>query len=445
MGAIALSIAGSPTILQSETPAPSPAFSEHDARCAGKEGWSDAAPPVHIFGNIYDVGTCGIVVLLLTGPDGDIVIDAAPADATPGVLANIERLGIRLAEVKVLLSSHEHVDHAGGLAGLQRRTGAKLMALAAAKSTLETGIVAAEDPQRGSLPNFDGVHVDRVLRDGDSVNVGPLHLTAHATPGHSPGSTTWSWKSCEQGGCRSVVYADSVSAVSSDKYRFADHPKYVAMFRRSIAKIAALTCDLIITPHPGASDLYGRLAGKSPISNPKACRDYAATGSANLDSRLASESATRTVATRTVATEPVLAPWQQAHSSATVSERSEAAVRDADDNWGKAEARGDAAFVDWLLLPEYQSVDPTGKATGKNAIVAGTRARGSSPEAAARIAAWRAAHPTRAQVTMFGDTAILTWISLLPATDGRISSSDIFVYRDGHWHAIYSQHSEMSS
>ena len=266
-------------------------FAEHQAQCAGKDGWSDSAPPVKIYGNVYDVGTCGIVVLLISGPQGSIVIDAAPADATSSVLANIERLGFRPSDVKVLLSTHEHVDHAGGLAALQKRTGAKMMATAAAKVALESGVVAENDPQSGSLPNFPGARVDHVLRDGEIVTVGPLRLTAHTTPGHAPGSTTWSWQSCEEGKCRSIVYADSLSAVSADTYRFSHHPAYVAAFRSSIAKIARLPCDLVITPHPSASNLYGRLSGASPLSDKDACRTYAAASAAKLDERLSREAA----------------------------------------------------------------------------------------------------------------------------------------------------------
>lgn len=271
-------------------PIPHPAsFAEHQARCAGKDGWSDPAPPVRIIGNVYDIGTCGIVVLLVTGPAGNIVIDAATPEAVPSILANIRRLGLRPADVRILLSTHEHVDHAGGLAALQRATGATLIATAVARPALESGSPTADDPQKGLLPDFPGARVGRVVRDGEIVRLGPLRLTAHATPGHAPGSTSWSWTSCAGKTCRRVVYADSLSAVSADGYRFADHPAYVATLRASIAKIGRLPCDLVITPHPAASDLYERLAGKKPLSDKAACANYAAASNAKLDQRLAEE------------------------------------------------------------------------------------------------------------------------------------------------------------
>lgn len=281
-------LAGTPPIVP-DARAIIPSFAEHQAQCLDKEGWSDPAPPVRIFGNVFNVGTCGISVILITGPDGHILIDGAAADAAPLIAQNIERLGYQLHDVKILLSSHEHMDHSGGLAELQRLTNAKMMAMPAAAPVLASGAASADDPQLNVLSPFPPVQVNHILHDGERVRLGPLHLTAHMTPGHSPGSTSWSWQSCHKKTCHAVVYADSLSAYSSDEYRFSDHPAYVAKFRESIAKLARLKCSLIITPHPSASDLYERLAGTKPLVSKNACRDYATAYGANLDQRLASE------------------------------------------------------------------------------------------------------------------------------------------------------------
>lgn len=264
-------------------------FAEHQRQCSGKEGWSDPAPPVRIFGNVYDVGSCGIVALLVVGPKGHVLIDAATAEAVPSIVANIRRLGLRPADVKLLLSSHEHVDHAGGFRALQQATGATLVATAAARKTLESGVPAADDPQGNGISEFAGARVGRIVRDGEIVMLGPLRLTAHATPGHAPGSTSWTWQSCDKGVCRAMVYADSLSAISADGYRFADHPAYVAAFRASLAKVARLPCDIVVTPHPGASDLYARLSGAKPLVDRNGCAAYAAAAGAKLDKRLADE------------------------------------------------------------------------------------------------------------------------------------------------------------
>ncbi|TAJ78700.1 MAG: subclass B3 metallo-beta-lactamase [Sphingobium sp.] len=290
MPILAAIVASAP--LHAATPSGPASMAEHQRQCAGKDGWSDPAPPVRIFANVYDVGSCGITVLLITGAKGHILIDGATAQAVPAIIANIERLGVRPRDVKYLLSTHEHVDHAGGLHALHQRTGASLIASAAARPMLESGTPARDDPQHGGLDAFTGARVGRIVRDGEAVTLGSLRLTAHLTPGHSPGGTSWSWTACAGKNCRRIVYADSLSAVSADGYRFADHPAYVARLRTTIAKVAALRCDLLITPHPSASALYDRLAGTVPLIDSKACARYAAAARSNLDKRLAREAAT---------------------------------------------------------------------------------------------------------------------------------------------------------
>ena len=193
--------------------------------------------------------------------------------------------------MKLIGSSHEHLDHAGGIAELQRLTGATVMAMPGAYVALETGKTDKEDPQFGLHPDFPGSKVGIMLADGFVARQGPLSLTAYATPGHAFGSTSWSWRSCEEKRCVTVVYADSVSAVSSDSYRFSDHKKYVAAFRDTLYKVGRMRCDLLITPHPGASNLYDRLAGKAPLIDRNACKAYADRGRKALDERLAKERA----------------------------------------------------------------------------------------------------------------------------------------------------------
>lgn len=266
-------------------------FEQHRTECAGKQGWNDPAPPIRIFANIYDVGTCGVVVLLITGPEGHILIDGATAEAAPDVAGNIEQLGVRLADIKLMLASHEHLDHVGGTAELQRRTGATLMVMPDARYAVETGLLAPDDPQFGLYPSFPPARVDAVLRDGQTVSVGPLRLTAHSTFGHVRGSTSWTWTSCEHGLCHAIAFADSITPAAAPEYRFSDHPEHVERFRASLRKIAGLPCDILITPHPAVSNLYARLAGEAPLVNPQACADYADAAAGKLEERLANEAA----------------------------------------------------------------------------------------------------------------------------------------------------------
>ncbi|KTE28096.1 MULTISPECIES: subclass B3 metallo-beta-lactamase [unclassified Sphingopyxis] len=260
------------------------------AACAGREGWSDPAPPAKIFGNSYYVGTCGISVVLIDTPAGLVLIDAATEEAAPSILANIRTLGFDPKNVRFLLTSHEHLDHVGGLKALQEATGAQVIARPEAAAALASGEPDATDPQRGSIPPFRGVAVARTVLDGEMLEIEKLRLTAHATPGHTPGGTSWTWRSCEGTDCRTIAYVDSLSAVSADGYRFVDHPDYVATFRATFAKVEALPCEILITPHPGASNLFARLANPATLANPESCRAYAAGARMRLADRLASES-----------------------------------------------------------------------------------------------------------------------------------------------------------
>jgi metallo-beta-lactamase class B len=289
--ALALLAAG-PAAAQRDLPA-GPHVRELLAACEGKDGWSDPSPPVRIFGNVYHVGTCGITALLIAGSEGHVLVDGGPAEAAPLIAANIEALGFKLQDVEWIVASHEHYDHVGGVAELKRLTGARAAARTAQKGPLEVGKLDWRDPQASLNQTFPAVMVDRVLRDGEHLILGNLDLTLHATPGHSPGSTSWSWRSCQGATCRDVVYADSVTAVSGDEYLFSRQRVYVDAFARSLGKIASLPCDLLLTPHPAASRLHERLAGEQPLANPDACVDYATAAQAALEARLQREQSGR--------------------------------------------------------------------------------------------------------------------------------------------------------
>ena len=265
------------------------------ATCGDKYAWSDPAPPVHIHGNTWYVGTCGITVVLIKTKAGLVLIDSGPADAAPQVLANIGALGFDPKQVKWILSSHEHFDHAGGIAAIQKATSARLAVGPFAAQALRTGRAYPEDPQAARLAKYSmaPARVDRVLRDGGSLVLGGTKITAHATPTHSPGSTSWTWQSCEGSTCLTIAYADSVNTISSDDYRFSDHPERVDAARAGLRVVEALPCDLILTPHPDASNLFERLSGKEPLVGPRACVAYAAAGSDRLAKRLVTENTAR--------------------------------------------------------------------------------------------------------------------------------------------------------
>jgi metallo-beta-lactamase class B len=248
---------------------------------------------VRIHANTYLVGTCGISAILITGTEGDVLIDGGTEKDADLIASNIRRLGFKLSDVKILLHSHEHFDHVGGLARLQQLTGAQLFASPAAAKVLQTGAASADDPQAGMHKPFPTARVDRVIRDGEQVRLGNLVVTAVMTPGHTPGALTWHWGACDGGICRQIVYADSLTPISRDDYRFSDHAAYLTAYRASIAKVAALDCDILLTPHPSASHMVDRMIGREPLENANACRDYAARLTKQLDERLAKEASAK--------------------------------------------------------------------------------------------------------------------------------------------------------
>lgn len=264
--------------------------------CADDAGWNDPTTPLKVYGNTWYVGTCGISALLVTSDEGHILIDAATPQAGPQILANIRALGFKPEDLRAIVFSHEHHDHAGSLADLQKATGAPVYARAPAVATLKRGMPDRTDPQREVAEPIAPVADVVTLADDGVVRVGPLVLQAVASLGHTPGGTSWTWRSCEGVDCRQMVYADSLTAISDGVYRYGDeaaHPGYVAAFRGTLQRISALDCDVLITPHPSASQLWARIgpAAKAPLVDRDACRAYARKATERLDKRLADEAA----------------------------------------------------------------------------------------------------------------------------------------------------------
>lgn len=259
------------------------------AACNGRDGWDDPAPPVRIHANTYLVGTCGISAILIAGSDGHVLIDAGTEKGAELIAANIRQLGFKLTDIKFLLHSHEHLDHVGGMARLQQLTGTQLVASPPAAAVFASGVAGRGDPQQGMHKPFRAVRVDRTVEGGDIVRLGNIALTAIATPGHTPGALSWTWTSCDGGVCRRMVYADSLSPISRDDFRFSAYPGYVAEYRKGLKRLGEVDCEILLTPHPRASNMLDRVAGKAPLTDPHACRNYSAAIAKRLDERLAKE------------------------------------------------------------------------------------------------------------------------------------------------------------
>ena len=270
------------------------------AAAAAQDDWNTPREPFRIFGDTYYVGTVGLSAILITSGAGHVLIDGGLPQSAPLIVANIRKLGFEPRDVRLILNSHEHFDHAGGLAALQRATGARVAASPAAARALRQGHPTPDDPQYGSglRARFDPIDQVETIADRATLRVGPLAVTAHFTPGHTPGATTWAWRSCEGSNCADVVYADSLTPVSDDGFMFtgdAQRPSRVDAFRASISRVEQLPCDVILAPHPEFTDLAGKTArleagaAGNPFIEPNACRTYAAAARKRLEQRLAAE------------------------------------------------------------------------------------------------------------------------------------------------------------
>ncbi len=289
--------------------------------CDACDEWNQPREPFRIFGNAYFVGTAGLSAILITSDRGHILLDGGLSQSAPVIDANIRKLGFKTEDVKLIVNSHAHYDHAAGIAALQRASGAIVAATASGAQALQRGENTPDDPQYGfghDANRFPPVKNVRVVKDQEVIEIAGLAIQAHDTAGHTPGSTTWTWRSCEGTRCLSLVYADSLTAVSAPGFRFtgdAKTPSRVEKFRQSIATVAALPCDIVITTHPSATNLDGKLkrrlalsesAGRAvgtlggrvegaerpvvdPLIDPQGCRALAAAAAKTLDARVAEE------------------------------------------------------------------------------------------------------------------------------------------------------------
>lgn len=267
-------------------------------QCEPCAEWNKQQAPFRIFGNTYYVGVEGLSSVLIDGGSELLVIDGGLSQSAPLIAKNIEALGFSLRKVRWLLGSHTHYDHAGGLAALKRWSGARVAASPRGSEALRTGNVNADDPQAGFGPKemaYPALSVDKLLTDGESLSVGSVSVTGHYTPGHTPGGMSWSWQSCEGSRCLHMVYVDSLNPISAPGFRFTQQPDRVAAFRKSIATVRSLPCDVIISAHPSFSSLFERwedskkTGSRESFVRSEGCRDYAADAEARLNKRLAEE------------------------------------------------------------------------------------------------------------------------------------------------------------
>lgn len=219
--------------------------------------WTQRIAPFNVLGPIDYVGTKGLAAYLIHTPAGAILIDAPMAENAARIEASIVARGVKLSDVKFILLSHAHFDHAGGLAALKKATGAKLAVGAGDAAAVATGVPPGETNY--GVIRFPAATVDLAIRDRGKVSLGGVTLTAVATPGHTPGCTSWAMKLPHQGRTLDVLFACSVTVAGNRLVGNKRYPGIVGDFRASFARLGALQADVVLPFHPESVDLLARV------------------------------------------------------------------------------------------------------------------------------------------------------------------------------------------
>lgn len=223
-------------------------------------------PPHKIIGNIYYVGTKSLGVFLITTPAGNILINSTYERNVPTIQKSIEQLGFKYSDTKILLGSHAHGDHQEGDALVKQQTGAQVIIMA-------EDVPAAEAMKPGGKPH----PIDKVIHDGDTVTLGGTTLTAHLTPGHTRGCTTWTLKATENGRTYDVMIIGSFG--TNPGFQLLNNPaapKQVEEFEMTFKKARTIPCDVPLGSHPGMYNLDEKFPkvgkGPNPFIDPAGCK-----------------------------------------------------------------------------------------------------------------------------------------------------------------------------
>jgi len=256
--------------------------------------WTTPFEPFHMIGNIYYVGTDGIAVYIIKTSDGLILMDTALPESTGMIKDNITKLGFKLSDIKYILNTHAHFDHTGGFAEIKKETGAQLVAGQRDKPLLEGGYYPG-DEKNADLA-FPAVKVDRAVTEGDKVTLGDTTLTAHATPGHSPGCTSWEMTVKDGNQDRDVLFFCSGTVALNKLVGHPTHPGIVEDYRSTYAKVKGMKIDVLLGPHPEVYGMQEKRAqmkdgAPNPFVKPGELTTYVATIEQDFDKQLAKQTA----------------------------------------------------------------------------------------------------------------------------------------------------------
>ena len=256
------------------------------------EAWNQPFKPFRIIGNIHYVGTNNLACYLIATPAGHILIDTAMEESAPIIRANIVALGYKLKYIRIILSSHAHFDHVAGHAEMKAATGAQVYATAADAATLESGGTKGFHP----LNPYKPVKVDRIIKDGEVIRLGNAALTAHLTPGHTEGNTTWTTTVEENGKKYDVVFVGSMSI--NPGVRMVNNPTWPNIadaYAKSFQKLRSLHCDVFLGPHAPFFDMEAKVrrmsadAQSNPFIDPEGYRNYIASFEKSYNEQLLRE------------------------------------------------------------------------------------------------------------------------------------------------------------
>jgi metallo-beta-lactamase class B len=256
--------------------------------------WTTPFPPFQLIDNIYYVGTDGIAVYIIKTSDGLILMDTAVPQSTGMLKDNMTKLGFKEADIKYILNTHAHFDHTGGFAEIKQDTGAQLIAGERDKPLLEGGYYPGDESN--TEIGFPPVKVDRTVKEGDKVTLGDTTLTAHATPGHSPGCTSWEMTVKDGNQNREVLFFCSGTVALNRLVGNPTHPGIVDDYRSTFAKVKAMKIDVLLGPHP---EVYGMQVKRAamqdgapnPFVKPGELAAYATTLEQDFDKQLAKQTA----------------------------------------------------------------------------------------------------------------------------------------------------------
>lgn len=252
--------------------------------------WNHPFKPFQIIGNLYYVGTNNLACYIIKTNAGLILLDTAMQESGPIVRGNIEALGFKLKDIKIMLASHAHFDHVAGHADMKAATGAKVYATKADAEIMESGGKKGFHP----VGDYKPVKVDKILKDGETVRLGGVAMTAHITPGHTEGNTAWTMKVTENGKTYNVVFTSSMSI--NPGVKMVNNPTWAGVaeaYAKSFAKLKTLPCDVFLGPHAPFFNMEAKVkrlgSQPNPFIDSQGFRDFIAMNEKNYRDQIQRE------------------------------------------------------------------------------------------------------------------------------------------------------------